>query len=108
MLDRASWKVPPPHASGHVLNRNEAPLHHSTHPRNRLSCGDGPLMSSLSAIRLVTTASAALTPTGYNTSRSTFTGLSTVMWFQIMNCYVTLYCLYIAIKRALSYADFDL
>lgn len=27
----------PPHASGHVLNRNEAALHHSTHPRNRLS-----------------------------------------------------------------------
>ncbi len=54
------------------------------------------------------TASATLTPTGYNTSRSTFTGLSTVMWFQIMHGYVTLYCLYIAIKRVLSYADFDL
>lgn len=37
MLDRAPWKVLPPHVSGHVLNRNEAALHHSTHPRNRLS-----------------------------------------------------------------------
>lgn len=65
-------------------------------------------MSSLSAIRLVTTASAALTPTGYDGSRSAFKGLSTVMCFQIMHCYVILYRPYIAIKTVLSYADSDL